>query len=259
MCISFSRMVSGLCIYYLFVASFLHQRKLMVFHWSLRDSKSLQVSRTLFSILVDLNNAIVWMVSDFSVFFTKPLEIVPSTPITIGITNTFMFRSFFFSSLGLGTYLSLHVYSVVSRNSKVHYSAGFLSLILLCVRLLLGTTCLLIFVHSFVGTSCLLWLLQSLLGNACLLQCVRFLTVISCLFPALSTSWFLLFVRYLTFFATRSVHIWYIIFVAVYSVLTWYIKFVAVCSVLIWYVYHVCCCVFGPYLVPHLCFCFFVP
>ena len=35
----------------------------MVFHWSLSDSKSPYVSRTLLSILADLNDAIVWMVS----------------------------------------------------------------------------------------------------------------------------------------------------------------------------------------------------
>ena len=35
----------------------------MVFHWSLSDSKSLQVSKTLLSILADLNNVVVWMVS----------------------------------------------------------------------------------------------------------------------------------------------------------------------------------------------------
>ena len=34
----------------------------MVFHWSLSDSKSPQVSRTLLSILADLNYAVVWMV-----------------------------------------------------------------------------------------------------------------------------------------------------------------------------------------------------
>ena len=39
----------------------------MVFHWNLSDSKSPQVSRTLLSILGDLNNAVVWMVS------TRPL------------------------------------------------------------------------------------------------------------------------------------------------------------------------------------------
>ena len=37
----------------------------MVFHWSLSDSDSkyLQVSRTLLSILADLNNVVIWMVS----------------------------------------------------------------------------------------------------------------------------------------------------------------------------------------------------
>ena len=36
---------------------------LMVFHWSLSDSKSPQVFRTLLCILADLNNAVVWPVS----------------------------------------------------------------------------------------------------------------------------------------------------------------------------------------------------
>ena len=35
----------------------------MVSHWSLSDNKSPQVSRTLLSILGDLHNAVVWMVS----------------------------------------------------------------------------------------------------------------------------------------------------------------------------------------------------
>ena len=43
--------------------SFSHQRKLMVFHWRLSDSKSPQVFRTLLSILAVFNNAVVWMVS----------------------------------------------------------------------------------------------------------------------------------------------------------------------------------------------------
>ena len=40
-------------------SSFSHQRQQMVFHWSLSDSKSPQISRTLLSILADLNNAVV--------------------------------------------------------------------------------------------------------------------------------------------------------------------------------------------------------
>ena len=65
----------------------------MVFHWSLNNSKSPQVSWTLLSILADLNNAVVWMVSACPPT-SKPLEIVLSAPITIGVTVTFMFHSF---------------------------------------------------------------------------------------------------------------------------------------------------------------------
>ena len=43
--------------------SFSHQLTLMVFHCSLSDSKSPQVSRTLLSILAALNNPEVWVVS----------------------------------------------------------------------------------------------------------------------------------------------------------------------------------------------------
>ena len=83
----------------------------MVFHWSLSDRRSSQVSRTL-NILVDLNNAVVWMVSTRSVIskssspFINPLLAVPRVPITIGITATFMFHSFF-NSLGKSRYLLL--------------------------------------------------------------------------------------------------------------------------------------------------------
>ena len=37
----------------------------MVSHWSLRESKSPQISRTLLSILADLTNAVIWMVSTY--------------------------------------------------------------------------------------------------------------------------------------------------------------------------------------------------
>ena len=35
----------------------------MVSHWSLSDSKSAQISRTLLRILADLNDGVVWIVS----------------------------------------------------------------------------------------------------------------------------------------------------------------------------------------------------
>ena len=73
----------------------------MVFNWSLSDSKFLQVSLILLTILADLNNAVVWMVSsclfisNSSSPFTNHLLIVPRAAIAIGITVTFMFHSFF--------------------------------------------------------------------------------------------------------------------------------------------------------------------
>ena len=88
------------CHYYTSFESFSNQRKLMVFHWSLSDSKSPQVSRTLLSILADLNNTVVWMISDrppnsySTSFLSKLLGTVPSVPITTGITITFMFNIF---------------------------------------------------------------------------------------------------------------------------------------------------------------------
>ena len=73
----------------------------MVSHWSLSDSKSPQVSRTLLSILAILNNVVVWMVSPrpptskSSSPFNNPLVTVPKAPFIIGIIVTFMFHNFF--------------------------------------------------------------------------------------------------------------------------------------------------------------------
>ena len=102
----------------LFLESFSHQRWLMVFHVSLIDRKSLQVSRTLLSILPDLNNDVVQMVSarplisNSSSSFTKPLEIVLSSPITIGIIVTFVFHCFL-SSLPRFKRLSIISFSLI--------------------------------------------------------------------------------------------------------------------------------------------------
>ena len=90
----------------------------MVFHWSLSDSKSPQVSKTLLCILADLNHAVVWMlsahplISNSSSPLIKPLGIDPSTPTTIGIAVTFIFHSIF-SSLARSKYLSLFSFSLI--------------------------------------------------------------------------------------------------------------------------------------------------
>ena len=101
----------------------------MVFHWSLSDSKSPQVSRTRLSILVVLSNAVVWIVSTrppiskSSRPFNNPLVTVSNAPITIGTIVTFMFYSFFYFFSKVEVFILfftlLQIYYVVRRDSKV--------------------------------------------------------------------------------------------------------------------------------------------
>ena len=104
----------------------------MLLHWSLRDSKSPQVSRTLLSILANLNNMVIWMVSIWPLIskssspFTKHLVTVPSTPITIGFTVTFMFHCFLeVLWQGLRTYLSFPLRLLLLRGPLVMQSPLF--------------------------------------------------------------------------------------------------------------------------------------
>ena len=93
-----------------------------------------QVSKTLHSIQTNLNNMVVWMVSTFlQIFkssspFKKPLVIIPRAPVTIGITVTFMFNSFLFSSLARSRYLSIFplsfIFTQFCQDGKIHYSTG---------------------------------------------------------------------------------------------------------------------------------------
>ena len=111
----------------------------MVFHWSLSDSKSPQVSRTPLSILAVLSNAVVWIVSTrpptskSSWPFNNPLVTVPNAPITIGRIVTFTFHSFFqFSSkvkVLILLFTLLQVNSVVHQDSKVNNFADSLSFV----------------------------------------------------------------------------------------------------------------------------------
>ena len=115
----------------------------MVFYWSLSDSKSPQVSRTLLSILAVLNDAVVWMVSTrppiskSSSPFSNPLVTVPNAPITIGIIFTSMFHSFFQFPRKVEVFILLFTfflfYPVVCRDSKVDY---FTSSLFFCLLLL---------------------------------------------------------------------------------------------------------------------------
>ena len=92
---------------------FLHQLTLMVFHWSLSDSKFPHVSRTFLSILADLNHVVVWMVSTRPLIskssnpFKNPSVTVPRAPITIWYKGPFHVFSFF-NFRGSSTYSSFH-------------------------------------------------------------------------------------------------------------------------------------------------------
>ena len=88
----------------------------MVFHWSLSDNKSPQVS----SFLTVFNYAVVWNVSTrqptskSSKPFIHHSVTVPKAQITIGTIVTFMFHSFF-NSLATSRYLSFfsHCFSFI--------------------------------------------------------------------------------------------------------------------------------------------------
>ena len=72
----------------------------MVYHWSVNESEFPQVSRTLLSILTNLNNTVVWMVSTCPVtcksfnLFTNSKVSIPSISITTDITVPFIFHRF---------------------------------------------------------------------------------------------------------------------------------------------------------------------
>ena len=91
----------------------------MISHWSLSDYNPPQVTRTLLSIMADLNNVIVWMVSTCTLIsrssshLTNLLGIVPSVPTTIGITVTIMVHIFKKISSARSWYLSLFSLSFI--------------------------------------------------------------------------------------------------------------------------------------------------
>ncbi len=142
----------------------------MVFHWSLSDSKSPQVFRTLLSILAVFNNAVIWMVSTrpptshSSKLFNNLLVTVPKAPITIGIIVTFMFCSFFNSLCKVEVLISLftflQIYSVVSKVDNFVNSL-FCCWLLLLLSLLIRVFHISVSWWSFTGD----WVKASLLKS----------------------------------------------------------------------------------------------
>ena len=104
----------------------------LAFHWSLSDSKSPQIPRTLLSIMIDLSNTVDWMVSIRSLIFkssgpcTNPLVTVPNVPITISIIVPFLFDNFFSVPLqDLDIYFSFRSLSVLSCGQPEQQSPPF--------------------------------------------------------------------------------------------------------------------------------------
>ena len=79
----------------------------MNFGWSLSDSKSPQVSRSILSILADLNNAVVWIIS------TRPL---PNLPVPV-LVLSWLYRTYQFSFGGTVIFM---FYSFFQFFSKVY-------------------------------------------------------------------------------------------------------------------------------------------
>ena len=79
------------CCYSLWI--FLHQRLLIVSHQSLSHSKSSEVSKTLLSILIDLNTAVVRRVSSYFQIFQSLYQVLGNCSKR---TNYYFYHAFFF-------------------------------------------------------------------------------------------------------------------------------------------------------------------
>ena len=99
-------------------SSYSYQCQPVIFHWSLGNNKSPQVSRTLLRILADLNNVVIWIVSihpqisnsssPFPILW-EPLQVCQSQLVS---PLTLIFHSFF-SSQARSKYLTLFAFSLI--------------------------------------------------------------------------------------------------------------------------------------------------
>ena len=98
---------------------------MVVFHWSLKYSKSF---RTILSILADLNSAVVWIVlilpliSSSTSLFSRPFRTVPNVPTRIGTIFTCMFHSLFsfLAKSKLFIFFIYFYFSMVFWDGRIH-------------------------------------------------------------------------------------------------------------------------------------------
>ena len=107
-----------------------HSLWVMVFHWGLIDSKSLQVFRTLLSILANLNNAVVciglilFLISNsFSLFFQTNRDCSKCSKYNwydwpLHVSQLFQFTSKI--QVLVNHFAFFHFHTVVSQNNKIH-------------------------------------------------------------------------------------------------------------------------------------------
>ena len=109
----------------------------VVFHWSLKDNKSPQVSMTLLSILADPNTAVVWMVSLLSLIFSSPRIFPRSFGDRSKFTNYNRYHCHFHISHHqlyvkvqefVYFFAYFHFHSMTRWNSKIKITSSFLLL-----------------------------------------------------------------------------------------------------------------------------------
>ena len=112
----------------------------MVFRWSLSDSKSPQVSRTLLSIMSILNNAVVCIVSTrpptskSSSPFSNSLFAESKAPITIGIIVTCMSHRFLKFWNKIEVIIIIIMYSFIHLFLFIYYSCSFITMVFLIFK-----------------------------------------------------------------------------------------------------------------------------
>ena len=110
---------------------FSYQREMMVSLWSLRDSKSPQISRIHLIVLADLRDHVVWMVptrllfSKSSSLHTNPLVTVSRSPITNGTPLISCSTAFSIPWLSQSTDLSFHFLSILLCDQPIQQRPQF--------------------------------------------------------------------------------------------------------------------------------------
>ena len=109
---------------------------LVVFHWSLSDIKSSQISSTLLSIIVDIEHILFWLTSiqlpilNSSSSFSTSLRTFSSELISVGINVTLMFLNFLVLRQSQSIFIFFHFlwflfYCLPGQQNQLFYRFSF--------------------------------------------------------------------------------------------------------------------------------------